>query len=268
MQASVVKPALNGQREPTDEGPLGLPSPLSMKEMRAALSDQTAWLWEGYLASGNVTLLTSLSKSGKTTLLSVLLSKLAGGELAGLPVRPSTALVLSEETSALWCGRADRVRFSNRVRWLCRPFRSKPQPEEWQALLDRVLEERRQKGLDLFVIDTLASFSPSRNENNAGSMLAALLPLQALTAAGLCVLILHHPTKGNPMPGQAARGSGALAGCVDIILEMRPFAPGDADDRRRLLQGYSRHDETPRTLAIEWTADGADYRVLGELVSN
>ena len=75
MKASVVKPALNGQKESTDELPLALPSPLSMKEMRAALSDQTAWLWEGYLAPGNVTLLTSLSKSGKTTLLSVLLLK-------------------------------------------------------------------------------------------------------------------------------------------------------------------------------------------------
>ena len=40
------------------------------------------WLWRGYLAPGQLTLLTSLWKSGKTTLLSVLLALLhQGGEL-------------------------------------------------------------------------------------------------------------------------------------------------------------------------------------------
>jgi AAA domain len=33
-----------------------------------------SWLWHGYLAAGNVTLLTSQWKSGKTTLLAVLLA--------------------------------------------------------------------------------------------------------------------------------------------------------------------------------------------------
>src|SRR5437879_5496618 len=61
------------------------------------------WLWRGYLAPGQLTLLTSLWKSGKTTLLSVLLSRLKdGGELLGLPVRPARALVLSEEDVDLW----------------------------------------------------------------------------------------------------------------------------------------------------------------------
>src|SRR5450755_3582489 len=36
---------------------------------------QPDWLWQGYLRPGAVTLLTSLWKSGKSTLLSVLLSR-------------------------------------------------------------------------------------------------------------------------------------------------------------------------------------------------
>src|SRR5262245_61260195 len=48
------------------------------------------WLWEGFLALGYVTLLTSQWKSGKTTLMSILLARLrTGGELAGLRVRPA-----------------------------------------------------------------------------------------------------------------------------------------------------------------------------------
>jgi hypothetical protein len=55
-----------------------------------------AWLWEGYLAQGDITLLTSQWKSGKTTLVSVLLAKMAaGGELAGLRVHPGRAAASS-----------------------------------------------------------------------------------------------------------------------------------------------------------------------------
>jgi len=46
------------------------------------------WVWQGYLAPGSITLLTSQWKAGKTTLLSVLLARMGdGGTLAGLPVR-------------------------------------------------------------------------------------------------------------------------------------------------------------------------------------
>src|SRR5260370_674849 len=63
-----------------------------------AASAAVAWLWHGYLAAGNVTLLTSQWKSGKTTLVAVLLARLArGGTLAGLTVAPGKAVMISEE---------------------------------------------------------------------------------------------------------------------------------------------------------------------------
>src|SRR4051812_30907881 len=53
--------------------------------LRTAAEPPTRWLWHGYLAAGKLTLLTSQWKSGKTTLLAVLLARLAeGGNLAGL----------------------------------------------------------------------------------------------------------------------------------------------------------------------------------------
>jgi hypothetical protein len=113
------------------------------------------------------------------------------------------------------------------------------------------------------VLDPLASFLPGRGENNAGCMLDALLPLQRLTALGLSVLVLHHPRKGDSPEGQAARGSGALAGYVDILLEMKGLTQ-DGADRRRLLRAFSRHDATPRQLVIELNATGTDYQACGE----
>jgi hypothetical protein len=69
-----------------------------------------AWLWQGYIARGGVTLLTSQWKAGKTTLLSLLLARLKqGGALGGQAVHTCKALVLSEEEPALWCQRGSTL---------------------------------------------------------------------------------------------------------------------------------------------------------------
>src|SRR5262245_48332666 len=49
------------------------------------------WIWHGMIAPRNTTLLTGPAKSGKTTLLSILLGlRVAGGELGGHAVKPGT----------------------------------------------------------------------------------------------------------------------------------------------------------------------------------
>jgi AAA domain len=251
---------------PTPAPPLAALPPLCwLADLRAAASVDGVWLWHGYLAPGNVTLLTSQWKSGKTTLVSVLLSRLrTGGGLAGLPLAKTKAVVVTEEAPAHWLRRSEKLDFGDHVAWLCRPFRTKPTPEEWQALLRHLGEEALRQGVGLVVIDPLAAFLPGRDESHAGLMLEALMPLQELTGRGLAVLVLHHPSKGEPPEGQAARGSGALSSYVDILVEMRGLTRAGEGDRRRRLQAWSRHEETPRQRIIELNADGTDYVVLGD----
>src|SRR5262245_60068171 len=243
----------------------GGPGPgLWAADLGRATAAPQAWLWQGYLARGNVTLLTSLWKSGKTTLVAVQLARLRqGGELAGLPLAAGRAAVVSEESPEHWRARHEKLDFGNHVCFFCRPFLGKPRPAEWLSLLDRLAEVHARHGLDLVVLDPLAAFLPGRGENNAGVMLEALMPLQRLTAQGVSVLVLHHPRKGDSPAGQAARGSGALAGYVDILLEMKGLTQ-DGADRRRLLRAFSRHEATPRQLVIELDAAGTDYRACGE----
>jgi hypothetical protein len=58
-----------------------------------------AWLWHGYLGPGKTTLLTSQCKSGKTTLVTLLLARMEhAGQLAGSPVAPGRAFVISDES--------------------------------------------------------------------------------------------------------------------------------------------------------------------------
>jgi hypothetical protein len=207
-----------------------------------------------------MTLLTSQWKSGKTTLVSVLLARMAqGGQLAGLPVAAARAVIVSEEGMDDWNRRCHKLKMADHVGFLCRPFRNKPTKTQWRALIDALLELHRNEGLDLVVIDPLAVFLPGNSENLAGVMTESLMPLRELTARGVGVLLLHHPRKGVTRSGQAARGSGALASQVDILIEMHWYASPDSDDRRRWLRAYSRHEETRRHLVLELTAGGDDY---------
>src|SRR6516225_6271456 len=92
--------------------------PLWYADLKPSPEGQRDWLWQGYLLPGAVTLLTSLWKSGKSTLLSVLLSRLkTGGVLAGLPVRAGRAVVLSEEPRQLWWDRGLHLALDGHMQW-------------------------------------------------------------------------------------------------------------------------------------------------------
>lgn len=225
---------------------------------------QTHWLWHGLVAAGKVTLFTSLWKSGKTTLLAHFLARRqAGGEFLGLAVAPGGSLVVSEEPRDLWPTRCRRLGMGAGLSVLTRPFGGRPTLADFRQLHDQIVELRQQRPLDLVVFDSLAQFLPANTENNAGVMVDALAPFFAIADAGPAVWLLHHPAKGEPALGQAARGSGALMASVDIILEMR-HPGGDQFTRRRKLFGWSRYDETPRQLVIELSPDGTRYERLAD----
>jgi hypothetical protein len=245
-------------------GPVLPPLVWGQADLRAAVPSTQPWLWQGYLAPGAVTLLSGRWKAGKTTLLSILLARLkTGGELAGLPLAAGKAIVVSEESPQHWLNRSQRLDFGDHVGWFCRPFLGRPSPTQWQALIEAIAGLRDSQGIVLVAIDALASFYPSRSENNAACMMEALAPLQHLTRRGLCVLVSHHPAKGDPPVGQLARGSGALSAAVDILLELRYVPKAPLDDRRRWLQALSRYPETLRQKVIELSADGTDYLCRG-----
>jgi AAA domain-containing protein len=223
-----------------------------------------SWLWDGLLAGANVTLLTSQWKSGKTTLLSILLARLKeGGRLADLAVRAAKAIVVSEEPRSLWRRRHQKLDLGH-VYFISLPFKGKPSLKEWRGLLDHIGDLHAKHGVDLLTIDTLSTFLPSHSEVSADLMMEAMLPLRSLTQRGLSTLLTHHPAKGEPLAGQAARGTGALASFTDINLEMSWYQKNELGDRRRRILSQSRFEETPRQLVIELNQDGTDYLVHGD----
>jgi AAA domain len=221
------------------------------------------WIWHGVLARRTTTLLTGHGKlTGKTTLLSILMSRRAlGGQLAGLAVRPGKTVIVSEEPRPLWDDRIRKYNFGGNVCLFPQPFLTVPTPPQWQALIDQILNLAGAHGCDLAVIDAIGSFLPC--ENNARSVYDALLPLRALTRANMGVALFHHPGKKDRPIGLAARGSTAFLGHVDISIDMRQ-PRGDPLTRRRHLHALSRFAETPRRLVVELNADATDYVPIDE----
>jgi hypothetical protein len=250
-------------RPRSSEAAKPFPPPIPASQL-AAGGTTADWLWRGYLARGSVTLLTSLWKSGKSTLLSHLVKTAGqGGELAGLAVAAGNVLVVSEEPQALWAGRRDKLGIGDHAGFYVRPFLGRPDPLAWLAFLAHVAALTKEQALALVCFDTLAAVSPCDDENDAAKMLAALAPLHRITEAGAGVLLVHHPRKGDAGEGRASRGSGALPGFADVIVEMRRAVASDRGNRQRVLTAYSRYDETPAELVIELAEDSSGYHSLG-----
>jgi len=224
-----------------------------------------AWIWDGYIAPGMITLLTSMWKTGKSTLLAHLLAqRKSGGQLAERAVAPGATAVVSEEPDELWHDRNQQLVFGSNDSFYCRPFVNTPNQEVWERFLEHLQSLKPIDGTDLVIIDPISHFIPMHYENQAKLMLEALVPLRKLTSAGMAVVLVHHPRKATSVQGAASRGSGMLPSFVDILVEMYLMRPENPDDRRRRLLGFSRHRATPRVLLMELNADGSSYTKLDD----
>jgi len=224
-------------------------------------SEPPSWVWPGYIARGSSTLLCGLWKSGKSTLVSHLLRDLGkGGGLVGEPI-DDPVLVMSEESSGQWSKRRDDLGLGDNIHVCPRPFTGKPSMAEWVDAIERIAEHAKRINAALVVVDTLASCWPVADENDAGQVMAALSPMNAITEAGAGLLLIHHPRKGDAGEGQASRGSGALPGFVDAIVELRRYRAEDAHDRRRKLTAYGRFDDIVPEAVVEMGEGG--YRMVG-----
>jgi hypothetical protein len=216
------------------------------------------WVWQGFFARKTTTLFSALWKVGKTTLLSHLLRAMGGDEpstFCGRLVIPTRVGYVTEEPEWVWAQRRDKLHLGDHVFMQVRPFRTRPTMADWIGFLTHVRGQVDQHQLGLVVIDPLTTLWPVEKENEAGLVAEALTPLNIVTdAAGIC--LVHHLRKGDGQELTGSRGSGALMGFVDTILELRRYNPSDKSDRRRLLTGGGRFEETPDELVIELTESG------------
>lgn len=223
------------------------------------------WVWGGLLARGDITLLTSVWKSGKTTLLAGLLDALdTARPFLGRPTVAAHTVIVSEESPVHWAERQRVIPGGARAAVVTRPFPGRPSAADWQELVATAEAGRAAAPLDLFVIDPLATFLPGRSDSDPAALLDFLHPLRQLAAGGTAVLVLHHPRKERSEEGSTARGSGALLGYVDTTLELARYGRLSTDANRRRLSVRSRHPGAPEELVYEWAPGTPDFRVVAD----
>lgn len=220
------------------------------------------WVWEGFLAKKHLTLLSALWKAGKTTLITNLLKVMQQeGSLAGQKTHKANVLILSEESGTIWARRRDEHNITLPVWILSRPIRRKLGYNEWVALLEQTSWFCKENEIDLFIIDTLSAFWSVDNENDAARVSAALLPLNHLLDKNIAVLLVHHFRKSGGDEGTASRGSGALGAGVDIMAEFSRLDSTDPHCTQRVIKTYSRFEESPKEVAIDYVDD--EYITIG-----
>jgi hypothetical protein len=212
------------------------------------------WIWDGLVAEEAVTLLSAPEKTGKTTLLSLLLDRRrAGGQLLGRAVRPGRTILCSEENSRLWALRQPPLDFGPRLEFHRPP--GTPSRRRWRRFIDHLLD-LPEDPYELLVIDTAMSFLPAA-QNNTRALRWALHELRVVAGRPAGVLLLHQTCAERSRSG--ARGP--LAGFADILIDMQ-IPPGDRFTRRRHFYGVGRYPGTLQHVTAELNPEGTDYLLL------
>lgn len=215
------------------------------------------WLWHGYVSRGGITLLSALWKAGKSTLLSHMLRAFDGRteQFLGQPITPARVLYVSEEHEELWAERRDELNIGDHVGMICRPFRGRPSPAEWAQFLGSLVKTVSEHKFDLVVMDTISKLWPVREENDAGQVEDALMPVWSITDSGAGLVLVHHNRKSDGKEFTGSRGSGGLPAFCETLVEFRRHSD-ESKDRKRILTGGGRYRETPDKNLIELLPSG------------
>lgn len=231
--------------------------------MSSSRSD-VSWVLRGFLARGALSLLVGQPKAGKSWLVYALLAAMERGdeEFIGYPLHGSPAVVLSEEPPATILGK--RKRFGGvegATVFLTRTAAFPPKP--LRVVVEEAVRKAKEIGAEVLVVDTWAVWAhlPPDAEKDAGATQAALEPLLWAASLGLAVLVVHHMKKADGEDGTSVRGSSALLGTVDILIELRRFgegeegSSGDGKAGKRALKTYGRYEECPEEVIVELAGD-------------
>lgn len=234
------------------------------QERDAVDAAPTRWRVEGLLADGAITENAAKVKLGKTTLtLQMVAAVVSGTPFLDLATAPAKVLFLTEERPATFRAALKRANIGAGVEVV---YRYETFGMTWPEVMAQVVTHCLIHGVSVLVIDTLSSWAgfTDDNENSAGAGMEAIRPLEQAAAGGLAIWYNRHDRKGGGEIGESGRGTSALAGAADILLQLKR-ADTEGHPNRRILAGIGRFDGVPDQVVIELTDDG--YRSLGNAIA-
>lgn len=236
----------------------------SAREIAASLPPEVDRVVGRYVAAGSLHELVGHAKrAGKTTLVCHLIRAVLDGlPFLGEPTQASPVVFLTEQPLTSLREVLERTGLDDRDDLSILSWKD-TYGVPWTEVVDAAVNQCERVGAGLLVVDTLPAFAGIRGEaeNDAGTALAAMEPLQLAAADGLAVLMVRHERKGGGEVGESGRGSSAFTGTVDVVLRLAR-QPNAARPTIRVLSTLSRFGETPDEVVIELEDGG--YRALGD----
>lgn len=234
-------------------------NPRSAAELLGRKEAEISWIWEPFIPTGALLVLSAYMKVGKSTLITALMKAVAyGEEFLGHKTTKTPMLLLAVEeherdvTNRLIAFelREDADAFNAHI------GRLPPTAEEYEAIEKFI----REKKIGFLVIDTMLHFLDYADENDNAEVRRAVDPLLNLARRyNTAVLLVHHNNKSlDAYGGREIRGASSILGIVDQALILKKHGGADS---QRLLQAIGRYEDTPREIIIDLTDDG--YVLLG-----
>lgn len=230
-----------------------------------ASNEKREWIWENYIARGDITVMSAFYKAGKSTFLRCLFKSIGkGDEFIGQPTKKTKILVISEESPDLW--REYRVgvkkKYIRHVYVSARPVSASMGTKNWEKMIQEVADFCVEKNIGLVVFDSISNFWQVDDENQAPQVKKALVPLWGLTNKKIGVFLIHHDKKSGGDEAQSLRGSSAFGAFVDHILIFRRDK-GNSISSVRTLSYYGRSADAVQNIMMDFTPE-EEYIYLGD----
>lgn len=214
----------------------------SLADLLREPEDTTAWVVEGRLPAGGLSILAGKPKAGKSTLARCLALAVARGEpWLGCPTvqGPVFYLGLEEKRGEVRAHFRAMGATTEDVRVFIAPS-----PQDGLAQLRAAVERERPV---LIIVDPLFRFVRVKDGNDYATMSNALEPVMGFArATGAHLLVTHHSPKRAAEGGDGILGSTAIFGAVDTALLLK------RSDAYRTLSSVQRYgpdlEETTLTL--------------------
>ena len=239
---------------------------------------EESWLWDQLITEANLTLIVSMPKVGKSSLVGAFLGQLSSGstEYLGKEIKGEKRniyIVGSDQPLNDWvkilipAGLAERTASGKVI--LKEPLKRlwhKGKPlhltEESIELLYGIAKDDPNS---IFVFDAFASLISGLglDENHAASVEPIRMMTEALASTKATPILLHHASGGNAgeRAVKASRGTKALPAEASQILELDWLIPEDKHDNRVTISSAGRNS-TPVDMVIE-QVDRAVWVSLG-----
>jgi AAA domain-containing protein len=251
------------KRHPTQDAGAGRLPFTPLGEALDNAPESPDWIWEGYLAPRTLTALASWPKVGKSTLAFGLMAAIEqAAPFLDRTTRSVGVALLSEEREDTLAEKQRRFGIAGRVELL---MRHQVNGQSWPEIVQGAADHCGEAESGLLIVDTWDKWTTLRGdeENSAGAVVEQLLPLLE-AARDLAVLIVTHQRKSGGRHGEAVRGSNALTGGVDIVVELERLRD-DTDPDARVLRAESRYTATPHELVFRLDQDR--YEACGDVAA-